>query len=69
MTTSSSEDDYTRGAKVLAEYLGSWTAKREDLDPVLTTIVENIYGKIWSREGLTLRERSLITLAATIALG
>ena len=60
------DDTFTRGEKVLREYLGAWNAKREELDPVTATIVENVYGNVWTREGLTLRERSMLALAASI---
>lgn len=38
--------------------------------PVLMDIgVEGVFGRLWSREGLTRRDRSLLTLGMLIALG
>ena len=38
-------------------------------EPFQTFITEGAWGSVWSREGLTRRERSLITLALLAALG
>lgn len=42
---------------------------RSDFAPELMDIgVENIFGKLWTREGLSRRDRSLLTLGILIAL-
>ena len=38
-------------------------------DPFQTLITESAWGHVWSRPGLTKRERSLITIALLAALG
>jgi 4-carboxymuconolactone decarboxylase len=41
----------------------------EDFDPKLAELTNNVlYGDIWERPGLSKRDRSLITVAAVIAL-
>ena len=45
-------------------------AAKSDFAPELTDIgVESIFGRLWSREGLSRRDRSLVTLGILIALG
>ena len=69
------ESAYERGLAVRRKVLGdayvdeadaAKTAFDEDLQKFL---VEGVWGAVWSRPGLTLRERSLLTLALLAALG
>ncbi|MBI4372047.1 MAG: carboxymuconolactone decarboxylase family protein [Elusimicrobia bacterium] len=42
----------------------------EKLDPAFNDIVQQFaYGEIWARSGLSIRDKSLVTIAALIALG
>jgi 4-carboxymuconolactone decarboxylase len=42
----------------------------ESLDPELNTLIQEIpYDLIWSRPGLSMRDKSLITVTALIAMG
>jgi 4-carboxymuconolactone decarboxylase len=42
----------------------------ESLDPELNDLIQEIpYDKIWSRPGLNMRDKSLITVVALIAMG
>ncbi len=38
-------------------------------DPLIDVTVEHLFGDIWTRPGLALRDRSLITCAVLVALG
>ena len=38
-------------------------------DPFIDITVEHLFGDIWTRPGLALRDRSLITCAVLVALG
>jgi 4-carboxymuconolactone decarboxylase len=56
---------------VLGEaYVAGSDAKRNDFNAdFLDFITEGAWGSVWSRPGLTRRERSLITIALLAALG
>lgn len=69
------EDRYDAGMKVRRAVLGDAHVDRaraavtpfdEDFQRFIT---EGAWGSVWSRPGLTLRERSLITIALLAALG
>lgn len=64
-----------RGAKLIEQMMGAelsasvrqtWRAISPDFERY---VVEFLAGEIWSRDGLDLRTRSLITVAVTAALG
>ena len=63
------DENFARGRALLQEYLGKWDIPREQLDASADLLISHLFGEIWTREGLTLRERSLITLAALIVHG
>lgn len=71
----SAEDQYEAGMKtrraVLGdEYVDGAEARKTPLDEDFQRfIAQNAWGAVWSRPGLPLRERSLITLAVLAALG
>ena len=44
------------------------TSDRED-DPFFDVSLEHLFGEIWSRPGLAIRDRSLVTIAALMVLG
>lgn len=51
-------------------YAKEVTERLESLDPELNQLIQEIpYKKFWARKGLSLRDKSLITIAALIALG
>ena len=73
-----SRDDhrtYELGMSVRREVLGNEhvdraEANRTDFDDAFQTfITESAWGSVWSRDGLTRRERSLVTIALLAALG
>ena len=69
------DDRYERGMAVRRAVLGDAhvdraTAAITDLDADFQRfITEGAWGSVWDREGLTRRDRSLITLALLAALG
>lgn len=66
---------YDEGMKVRRAVLGDAhvdraEAEKTDFDePFQTFITEGAWGSVWARDGLTRRDRSLITLALLAALG
>jgi 4-carboxymuconolactone decarboxylase len=38
-------------------------------DPLIEVTIDHLFGDVWTRPGLELRDRSLITCAALVALG
>lgn len=60
----------TRRAVLGDSYVDAAQARTTDFDtPFQTFITEGAWGSVWSRPGLTRRERSLITIALLAALG
>ena len=58
-----------KGAAVIQRLFGS-AAGRVTMPPDFRRItVEHLFGDVWSRPGLALEERSMITLTALIVLG
>lgn len=68
-------DRLSRGMAVRRKVLGEAHVNRAEAaktafdEPFQTFITEGAWGSVWSRPDLTLRERSLITLALLAALG
>ena len=65
-----SEENFQRGLKVLKEMGRENTLfEQEDTcDDMYRLSVGYLFGEIWSRPNLTLRERQIVTLAANIAM-
>jgi len=60
----------TRRSVLGDSHVDSATAHKTDFDDVFQTfITEGAWGSVWSRPGLSKRERSMITLAPLTALG
>lgn len=69
------DDNKQRGAELFAKMLGkeastatreSWEAIAPDLEKYITGFV---FGDVWSRPGLDLRTKSLVTIATVAATG
>jgi 4-carboxymuconolactone decarboxylase len=57
-------------SKMFGASLQSDIRELESTDPELFSLVAEIpIGKIWSREGISLREKSMITIASQAAMG
>jgi 4-carboxymuconolactone decarboxylase len=69
------EDSRKAGRKTRTEVLGTGYVAKSDANrnafnaDFLDFITEGAWGSVWSRPGLTRRERSLITIALLAALG
>jgi 4-carboxymuconolactone decarboxylase len=65
-----SEENFQRGLKLLKEMGRENTLfEQEDTsDDMYRLSVGYLFGEIWSRPNLTLRERQIVTLAANIAM-
>ncbi len=60
---------WKKGAAKMKELFGQEPTP-DQMDPdFLKITVENLFGDIWNRPGLALRERSMITVAALTVLG
>jgi 4-carboxymuconolactone decarboxylase len=62
-------DRYERGASVMQQLFGGLPQPGAMQADFLDITVENLFGDIWTRPGLELRERSMITVAALTVLG
>lgn len=70
----STEDAYQRGLEVMEHLMGAsgrdgvvkWF---DEFSPDLARlVVEHTFGKVWTRPGLDMRSRSLVTMATLVAL-
>ncbi|MDN5913514.1 MAG: carboxymuconolactone decarboxylase family protein [Pseudonocardia sp.] len=61
----------TRGLATMdAVYGAGFSQAMPDVDePMLTETVKHLFGDIWNRPGLSIRDRRLLVLGATAALG
>lgn len=68
-------DRYTEGMKVRRKVLGNEhvdraEASKKDIDiPFQSLITETAWGTVWASDGISLRERSMLTLALLAAIG
>ena len=60
---------YQKGAAKMKELFGAEPQPGMMQEDFLNITVENLFGDIWNRPGLELRERSMITVAALTVLG
>src|ERR1700732_5156295 len=59
---------YQKGAAKMKELFGAEPQPGMMQEDFLNITVENLFGDIWNRPGLELRERSMITVAALTVL-
>jgi 4-carboxymuconolactone decarboxylase len=63
------EENITKGAEVLEKLFG-WNVDPKSVgDDFSRVTIGNLFGDVWSRPQLELRDRSMITVAALIVLG
>jgi len=60
---------FEQGRARFGELMGRDIKSESGADEFMDVTFENLFGDIWNREGLSLRDRSMITCAALIALG
>lgn len=64
----SDEERAQRGNDMRRTLFGASAEPSEHFKDIMEVTVEHLFGDIWTREGLALRDRSLITCAALTAL-
>ena len=59
------------GRKTMDAVYGSGFSESlpQDLNPMLADTVDHLFGEVWSRPGLSIRDRRLLVMGATAALG
>lgn len=63
------DDRRTAGMERMREVYG-WNVDPEQIEgPYVDVTVDHLFGEIWTRPGLSLRDRRMITIGATAALG
>jgi 4-carboxymuconolactone decarboxylase len=62
----SGSDRFERGAEVFEKVIG-WRPPAEGPDWLKIT-VENLFGDVWGREGLSIRDRRLVTLTILLTM-
>ena len=60
---------FDRGAEVLERLFGFRPTTEQTTDDFARLTIENLFGDVWARPGLALRDRSLATVAALTVLG
>ncbi|MEM7004408.1 MAG: carboxymuconolactone decarboxylase family protein [Pseudomonadota bacterium] len=63
------QDRRAKGQEIAKQYFGREITPDKEDDPFFVPALEHLFGEIWSREGLSLRDRSLVTIAALMVLG
>lgn len=66
--TDQTDDRRERGLALRKQLFGANDAPALD-DPLIAVTVDHLFGDIWTRPGLAVRDRSLITCAVLVALG
>ena len=62
------DEQRKRGLEKMNEVYG-WEMPNIEGDPYFDLTVDHLFGTIWSKPGLSMREKRLITLSAVTALG
>ena len=71
-TTKTDAERYARGLEVVEQVYGPGSAelmKGGEASPFISETVAHIFGEIWSRPGLSHRDRRLLVIGATAMLG
>lgn len=63
------EDRHARGMKTRMTLFGNTPEPSENFRDIMQITTEHLFGDIWTRPGLALRDRSMITVAALTATG
>jgi 4-carboxymuconolactone decarboxylase len=67
MTEMSESEDRTRGLQAWRDVLGTDAPPIDD--PFMEFTSDHVFGRVWTRPGLTTRDRRLVTLTAIAAAG
>jgi 4-carboxymuconolactone decarboxylase len=63
------DDRFARGADVLEKLMGFRVTPEQTTDDFARMTIEHLFGDVWTRPGLPLRDRSLVTVTALTVLG
>ncbi len=63
------EERARRGNEMRKTLFGASPEPSENFKDIMEVTIEHLFGDIWTREGMALRDRSMITCAALVALG
>jgi 4-carboxymuconolactone decarboxylase len=72
MSEAEDEADWLHGFDMMDAVYGpgySETRKNDGRAPLLKEIVTNLFGKVWAKPGLSIREKRLMVIGATTVLG
>jgi 4-carboxymuconolactone decarboxylase len=72
MSDTSSDDSWNRGLAIVEQVYGAGTsAMMQGLEgqPFVSETVRHLFGEIWSRPGLSMRDKRLLVIGATATLG
>lgn len=65
----SKDERWTKGIEAVNQvYGGDWSERMHD-SPFMGEIVRHLFGEIWTRPGLSLRDKRLLVIGATTMLG
>ena len=64
-----SDDSRTAGLEILEQLFGGEPAANEISAPMMALSTSHLFGEVWARPGLSLRDRELITVSVIAALG
>lgn len=64
-----SESRRERGERLFRQIVGAPTAPPQGSSDFMDITIEHLFGEVWARDDLSVRERRLVTLAALIVLG
>ncbi len=65
----SKDGRWTKGIEAVDQvYGGSWAERMHD-SPFMGEIVRHLFGEIWTRPGLSIRDKRLLVIGATTMLG
>ncbi|MEM6486594.1 MAG: carboxymuconolactone decarboxylase family protein [Pseudomonadota bacterium] len=62
-------DRQEKGRALAQKYFGREISPDRENDPFFAPALEHLFGEIWAREGLSLRDRALVTVASLMVLG
>ncbi len=65
----SDDDRRARGEDIIKQLFGGLPSPSPTTKPLMDVTTEHLFGDIWSRPGLALRDRSMITVAALTVMG
>lgn len=66
-----SDDSFERGLDMMDQVYGPGFSSTlpVEISPTLDDTVRHLFGEVWSRPGLSIRDRRLLVIGATAALG